>query len=145
MIYTSNVGWLVMFNIPSTGRSFRDSAPIFCPLRRTWNLVFTLSPPGIEPWVVWWQSFTQPLRHAGSTTSNLSYAYFFLQNDILTAASLKYLVDSCSANMTHFNVSGNTLKGFNSVLNDIMVRRTLWCACNLLYPMHTAWFFVRYN
>ena len=29
------VGWLVVFNVPSTARSFRDSAPIYCPLRRT--------------------------------------------------------------------------------------------------------------
>ena len=29
------VGWLVVFNVPSTARSFRDSTPIYCPLRRT--------------------------------------------------------------------------------------------------------------
>ena len=29
------VGWLVVFYVPSTARSFRDGAPIYCPLRRT--------------------------------------------------------------------------------------------------------------
>ena len=61
------VGWLVVFNIPSTMRSFRDGAPIFCPLWRTWSSVYTPSPTGIEPRVVVWQSITQPLRHASST------------------------------------------------------------------------------
>ena len=27
--------WLVVFNVPSTARSFRDGNPIYCPLRRT--------------------------------------------------------------------------------------------------------------
>ena len=31
----SCVGWLVVFNVPSTARSFRDGTPIYCPLRRT--------------------------------------------------------------------------------------------------------------
>ena len=29
------VGWLVVFNVPSTARSLRDGSPIYCPLRRT--------------------------------------------------------------------------------------------------------------
>ena len=29
------VGWLVVFNVPSTARSFRDGTPIYCPL--FWN------------------------------------------------------------------------------------------------------------
>ena len=29
------LGWLVVFNVPSTARSFRDGTPIYCPLRRT--------------------------------------------------------------------------------------------------------------
>ena len=29
------VCWLVVFNVPSTARSFRDGTPIYCPLRRT--------------------------------------------------------------------------------------------------------------
>ena len=29
------VGWFVMFFVPSTARSFRDSTPIYCALRRT--------------------------------------------------------------------------------------------------------------
>ena len=28
-------GWLVVFNVPSTARSFRDGTPIYCPLRKT--------------------------------------------------------------------------------------------------------------
>ena len=40
--------WLVVFSLPSTARSFRDSTPIYCPLRRTWLLVFTPFPLGIE-------------------------------------------------------------------------------------------------
>ena len=66
------VNWCVVFNVPSTARSFRDGAPIYCPLRRTWSSVFTPSPPGIEPQVVAWQSITQPLRHASSTHTNRS-------------------------------------------------------------------------
>ena len=61
------VGWLVVFNVPSTNRSFRDGVPIYCPLRRAWILVFTPSPPGTEPRVVAWQSITQPLPHASYT------------------------------------------------------------------------------
>ena len=40
------VGWLVVFNVPSTARSFRDGTPIYCPLRRTWSSVFTPIPTG---------------------------------------------------------------------------------------------------
>ena len=29
------VGWLVVFYVPSTAKSLRDGAPIYCPLRRT--------------------------------------------------------------------------------------------------------------
>ena len=29
------VGWLVVFNVPSTARTFRDGTLIYCPLRRT--------------------------------------------------------------------------------------------------------------
>ena len=29
------VGWLVVFKVPSTARSFRDGTPIYRPLRRT--------------------------------------------------------------------------------------------------------------
>ena len=42
------VGWLVVFNVPLTARSFRDGTPIFCPLRRMWSLVFTPYPLGIQ-------------------------------------------------------------------------------------------------
>ena len=35
------VGWLDVFYIPSTMRSFRDSTPIYWPLQRTWSSVFT--------------------------------------------------------------------------------------------------------
>ena len=45
-------GWLVVFNVSSTTRSFRDGAPIYCPLPRTWSSVLTTSPLGIEPWAV---------------------------------------------------------------------------------------------
>ena len=27
--------WFVVFNVPSTARSFRDGTPIYCPLRKT--------------------------------------------------------------------------------------------------------------
>ena len=60
------VGWLVVFNVPSTARSLRNGTPIYCPLLRTWSSVFTRFPPGIGPRVVVWQSITQPLRHASS-------------------------------------------------------------------------------
>ena len=42
-------GWLVVFYVPSTAMSFRDDTSIYCTLRRTWSLVNTLFPPGIEP------------------------------------------------------------------------------------------------
>ena len=58
--------WLVVFNVPSTARSFRDGTLIYCLLQRTWSSVFSPYPPGIEPWVIAWQSITQPLRHASS-------------------------------------------------------------------------------
>ena len=61
------VGWLVVFSVPSTARSFRDCTPIYCPLRRTWSSVFTPFRPGIEPRAVAWQSITLPLRHASSS------------------------------------------------------------------------------
>ena len=57
------VGLLVVFNVPSTARSFRDGTPISCPLRRI-NTPFR---PGFEPWAVAWQSITLPLRYASST------------------------------------------------------------------------------
>ena len=41
--------WLVVFNVPSTARSFRDGTPIYCPLRRTWSSINTPFRPGIEP------------------------------------------------------------------------------------------------
>ena len=28
------VGWLIVFNVPSTARSFKHGTPIYCPLRR---------------------------------------------------------------------------------------------------------------
>ena len=32
---TTSKFWLVVFNVPSTARSFRDGTHIYCPLRRT--------------------------------------------------------------------------------------------------------------
>ena len=61
-------GWLIVFYVPLTTRSFRDGTPIYCRLRRTWSSVFTPFPLGIEPQAVAWQSITQPLHHASSTT-----------------------------------------------------------------------------
>ena len=58
------VGWLVVFNVPSTARSFRDGTPIYCPLRRTWSSINTPFRPGIEPRAVAWQSITLLLSHA---------------------------------------------------------------------------------
>ena len=58
------VGWLVVFNVPSTPRSFRDGTPIYCPLRRTWSLINTPFRPGIEPRAVAWQYLQLPGLHA---------------------------------------------------------------------------------
>ena len=33
--YRGANNWLIVFNIPSTARTFRDGAPISCPLQRT--------------------------------------------------------------------------------------------------------------
>ena len=54
------VGWLVVFNVPSTARSFRNGTPftVHCE---------GLFPSGIEPRADAWQSITIPLRHASST------------------------------------------------------------------------------
>ena len=60
--------WLVVFNVPSTARSFRDGTPICFPLRRTWSSINTPFRPGFEPRAVAWQSITLPLRYASSTT-----------------------------------------------------------------------------
>ena len=62
-----DVGWLVVFNVPSTAMSFRDGTPIYCPLRRTWSSINTPFRPGFEPRAVAWQSITLPLRYASST------------------------------------------------------------------------------
>ena len=59
--------WLVVFNISSIARSFRDGTPIYCPLWRTWSSINTPFRPGIEPQAVAWQSITLPLRYASST------------------------------------------------------------------------------
>ena len=61
------LGWLIVFNVPSTARSFRDGTPIYCPLRRTWSSINTTFRPWIEPRTVAWQSITLPLRYASST------------------------------------------------------------------------------
>ena len=55
--------WLVVFNVPSTARSFRDGTSIYCPLWRTWSSINTPFRPGIEPRAVAWQSITLPLRY----------------------------------------------------------------------------------
>ena len=69
------VGWLVVFNVPSTARSFRDGTPIYCPLRRTWSSINTPFRPGIEPRAVAWQSITLPLRYASSTLTIVSHCW----------------------------------------------------------------------
>ena len=61
------VGWLVVFNVPSTVRSFRDGTPIYCHLRRTWSSINTPFWPGFEPRAVAWQSIMLRLRYASST------------------------------------------------------------------------------
>ena len=66
-IYSMLVGWLVVFYVPSTARSLRDSTPIYCPLRRTWSWVNSPFPPGIKPRAVTWHSITLPLRQSSST------------------------------------------------------------------------------
>ena len=70
-------GWLVVFYILSTARSFRDSAPIYSPLRRMWSSVLKPFPPGIEPRAVAWQSITLPLRHTSSTLLFLRLCQIF--------------------------------------------------------------------
>ena len=81
---SSGVFLLVVFNVPSTARSFRDGTPIYCPLRRTWSSINTPFRPGIEPRVVAWQSITLPLRHASSTgfiraLSNVNVIFWYGQ------------------------------------------------------------------
>ena len=62
--------WLVVFNVPSTARSFRDGTSIYCPLRRTWSSINTPFRPGIEPRAVAWQSITLPLGYASSSSGH---------------------------------------------------------------------------
>ena len=71
-VYTARSGWLVVFNVPSTARSFRGGTPIYCPLRRTWSSINTPFRPGFEPRAVAWQSITLPLCYASSTQHVLS-------------------------------------------------------------------------
>ena len=60
---------VVVFNVPSTARSYRDGTPIYCPLRRKWSSINAPFRPGIEPRAVAWQSITLPLRYASSPSS----------------------------------------------------------------------------
>ena len=39
-------GWLVVFNVPSTARSFRDGAAIYCPISKDVKLGFNTVPDG---------------------------------------------------------------------------------------------------
>ena len=89
------VGWLVVFNVPSTARSFRDGTPIYCPLRRTWSSINTPFRPGIEPRAVAWQSITLPLRYASSTlpsgVCNCRILVSFTNKSYPTPSLLSYL------------------------------------------------------
>ena len=78
------VGWLVVFYVPLTARSFRDGTPIYCPLRRTWSSVFTPSSQGIEFRAVAWQSITLLLRHAGSLPQIGWHAVKSINQSIMT-------------------------------------------------------------
>ena len=69
-LFDHTVVRLFVFNVPTTARSFRDGTRIYCPLRRTWSLINTPFPPGIEPRAIAWQSITLPLRHVSSTCSS---------------------------------------------------------------------------
>ena len=40
------LSWFIVFNFPSTTRSFRVGSPIYCPLRRTLKLGFYTVPTG---------------------------------------------------------------------------------------------------
>ena len=44
------VGWLVVFNVPSTARSSSDGTRIYCPLRRTLGSLHTKCCIYAEPW-----------------------------------------------------------------------------------------------
>ena len=93
--FTLLVGWLVVFNVPSTARSFRDGTPIYCPLRRTWSSINTPFRPGFEPRAVAWQSITLPLRYASST---------FLHCDFPSLASRR-----CSSKTVYFVITAKNL------------------------------------
>ena len=90
-LYIYVVGWwLVVFNVPSTARSFRDGTPIYCPLRRTWSSINTPFRPGIEPRAVAWQSITLPLRYASST---VHLCIQLKSNMKIHVSSISYLLD----------------------------------------------------
>ena len=40
LVSQTNVGWLFVFYVQSTVRSYRDGAPNYCPLRRMWSSFF---------------------------------------------------------------------------------------------------------
>ena len=56
--YNIQHGWLVVFYVPSTGRSFREGTPIYCPMGRMWSSIFTQFSPGIKHLALLWQSIT---------------------------------------------------------------------------------------
>ena len=74
----TSLGCLVVFNVPSTARSFRDGTPIYCPLRKTWSSINTPFWPGNEPRAIAWQSITLPLRYASSTYRHQSIPHTVL-------------------------------------------------------------------
>ena len=61
------LGWLVVFNVPSTARSFRDGTPFTVPCKGLEARKIHL---GIEPRAVAWQSITLPLRNASSASTS---------------------------------------------------------------------------
>ena len=113
-------GWLVVFYVPSTMRSFRDDTTIYCSLRRTWSSVNTPFPTGIEPRAVAWQSITLPLRHAISTPG--------LWNEVLAFNSVPTDPSVCCHNVIPCLSNGTTCcqkKWYLTLIHNTLI----WSTC----------------
>ena len=117
--YIQMMVWLVVFQLPSTSRSFRDSTPIYCPLWRTWSSVLTPSPPGIEPRAVAWQSITQPLCHASYSYIQMKHICIDIRRNVSVSKNKSNVMFYCVHVCVYNSLLGLAWCGLS----------VLWCVC----------------